>query len=353
MKKYAKFFIVAALSASIGTTAFGASNTTQLTDISNYWGKAAVQYFYDQHYVSGTDGKFRPNEDITREGIAAIINNMIGEDSPIVATDFTDIKGRWSERAISSLVDKQIMSGYSDGTFRPTRNITREEFAVIAYNYMSYKGMAIPSGQTVPFADENKISSWAKEAVHAMGAAGYMTGSNNMFNPREFVTRGEAVNVLYRIVMAVDSVQQQTDVPEATPEETSVETKVFKDITEAYGSVKKFADDGIMYWQGNTLRIGVKTGKNKDKLESVLAADKTIPSGIVYVQTAKYSYNDYKKMMARAEEVYHATEATDAAAKTDVDYLNEKVVLTVQSISEETRANLNKALGGALRIVVQ
>ena len=34
------------------------------------------------------------------------------------------------------------MSGYSNGTFRPTQKITREEFAVIAYNYMSYKGMA-------------------------------------------------------------------------------------------------------------------------------------------------------------------------------------------------------------------
>ena len=58
-------------------------------------------------------------------------------------------------------------------------------------------------------------------------------------------------------------------------------------------------------------------------------------------------------MMSKAEEVYRATEATDAVVKTDVDYLNEKVVLTVQTISEETRANLDDALGGALRIVVQ
>lgn len=351
MRKYAKVFITAALAAGLSTAAFAANNASQLTDIDNYWGKAAVQYFYDRHYVSGTDGKFRPNEDITREGIAAIINNMIGEDSAAVTTDFKDVKGRWSERAISSLVDKQIMSGYSNGTFRPTQNITREEFAVIAYNYMSYKGMATTGEQTVPFADEAKISPWAKEAVNAMGAAGYMTGSNNVFNPKEYVTRGEAVNVLYRIVMTADSAQAAA--PEATPEEASLETKVFKDITEAYGSIKKFAGDGIMYWQGDTLRIGVKTQKNKDELESVLAADKTIPKNVVYVQTAKYSYDDYKKMMSKAEEVYRATEATDAVVKTDVDYLNEKVVLTVQTISEETRANLDDALGGALRIVVQ
>ena len=84
MRKYAKVFITAALAAGLSTAAFAANNASQLTDIDNYWGKAAVQYFYDRHYVSGTDGKFRPNEDITREGIAAIINNMIGEDSAAV-----------------------------------------------------------------------------------------------------------------------------------------------------------------------------------------------------------------------------------------------------------------------------
>ncbi|WP_198643634.1 S-layer homology domain-containing protein, partial [Megasphaera stantonii] len=100
-----------------------------------------------------------------------------------------------------------------------------------------------------------KISPWAKEAVNAMVAAGYMTGSNNVFNPKEYVTRGEAVNVLYRIVMTADSAQAAA--PEATPEEASLETKGFKDITEAYGSIKKFAGDGIMYWQSDTLHIGV------------------------------------------------------------------------------------------------
>lgn len=136
--------VLTALTAALGTSAFAAS--TGITDISNYWGKDAIQYFYNQHYISGTNGQFRPNEDITREGAAAIINNMIGEDSKVKTTNFSDVKGRWSERAIASLVDKQIMSGYSNGTFKPEQKITREEFAVIAYNYMTYKGMSTLEG---------------------------------------------------------------------------------------------------------------------------------------------------------------------------------------------------------------
>ena len=63
-----------------------------------------------------------------------------------------------------------------------------------------------------PFADEAKISTWARQAVHALAAAGYMKGGNyNMFNPKQYVTRGEAVNVLYRIMTGVKVTNQSQD----------------------------------------------------------------------------------------------------------------------------------------------
>lgn len=343
MKKYMRVLAAAAMAASLTTGAFAADAAKGLTDIDGYWGKTAIQYFYDNHYVSGDNGKFKPNEDITREGIAAIINNVIGEDSPVTTTNFSDVKGRWSERAIASLVDKQIMQGYSNGTFQPTQKITREEFAVIAYNYMTYKGMSAQTGGKA-YTDEAKISPWAKTAVDTLAAGGYMTGANNTFNPKDYITRGEAVNVLYRIVTGLKQTKQT---------EGDVQTQVFKDIKDVYGSVANFAKDGVMYWQGSTLHIGVKDAKNKTKLATALANDTTIPADAVTVQTATYSYDDYKNMMAQAEKVYRATEPTNATVKTEVDYLNEKVVLTVGSITKDTQANLNKALGGALRIVIQ
>lgn len=343
MKKYMRIAAAAAAAAVMTTSVLAANTTKGLTDIDGYWGKKAVQYFYDNHYVSGDQGKFRPNEDITREGIAAVINNLLGEDAPAAAASFSDVKGRWSERAISSVTDKQIMQGYSNGTFRPGQKITREEFAVIAYNYMTYKGMEIPSGQ-VSYKDKKQISSWAETAVNSLAAGGYMTGANQVFNPKAYVTRGEAVNVLYRMVTGLKQTQQT---------EGDVQTRVFSDVKEVYGSIQNFAKDGIMYWQGNTLHIGVKDKKNKEKLADAIAKDTAIPAETVTVQTATYSYDDYKNMMAQAEKVYRASEPTDAAVKTDVDYLNEKVVLTVKEISKDTQTKLSKELGGALRIVIQ
>ena len=350
MKTYMKIVTTAALAATLTTGIFAAN--AGLTDIDNYWGKTAIQYFYDNHYVSGTNGQFKPNDNITREGIAAIINNMLGADTAVTTTNFSDVKGRWSERAIASMVDKQIMNGYSDGKFLPTRQITREEFAVIAYNYMSYKGVTPPAGANVTYSDESKISAWALPAVKSLAASGYMTGANNTFNPKAYVTRGEAVNVLYRIVTGLKQTTQPQQ-NQGVSTQGDVQTQVFKDIKDTYGSIQNFAKDGVMYWQGNTLHIGVKDVKNKEKLATAIANDTTIPAEVVTVQSATYSYDDYKTMMAQAEKTYRATEATNAAVKTEVDYLNEKVVLTVSSISKDTQANLNKALGNALRIVIQ
>ena len=178
MKKYTKILITAAVAAAIGSSVLAAGTTSGLRDIDNYWGKQAVEYFYDNHYVSGANGYFHPDDPITREGIASIINNMLNESPAVPKTSFKDIQGRWSQRAIDSLVDKQIMNGYSDNTFRPTQNITREEFAVIAYNYMSYKGITVQD-TAVPYDDETAIAPWARKAVDTLAAAGYMKGANN------------------------------------------------------------------------------------------------------------------------------------------------------------------------------
>ena len=171
-----------------------------------------------------------------------------------------------------------------------------------------------------------------------------MKGANNTFQPKEEITRGEAVNVLYRIL---------TNGKGSSEKQNTLETQVFKDITDVYGSIKNFAKDGIMYWQGNKLHVGVKTQANRDKLEQALAEDSQIEGGSVIVQRSTYSYNDYKNIMARAEKVYRANEPTGSFVKTDVDYLNEKVLLTVNSISKGTQTALNKEIGGVLRIVIQ
>ena len=179
-----------------------------------------------------------------------------------------------------------------------------------------------------------------------MSAAGYMSGSNGAFQPKQVVTRGEAVNVLYRMLKG-------TEKAAATMGQKSQEELAFKDITTVYGSVKNFAKDGIMYWQGDVLHIGVKNQANRTKLEQTIKSDDALKDGKVVVQRSSYSYTDYKNMMSRAETVYRATEPTATVVTVEPDYINEKVVLKVNSISKDTQQALNKELGSALRIIIQ
>ena len=53
---------------------------------------------------------------------------------PMEQKKFSDIEGRWSEKAIKYCAEKGYVNGYADGTFQPTKPITREELAQILYN---------------------------------------------------------------------------------------------------------------------------------------------------------------------------------------------------------------------------
>lgn len=50
-----------------------------------------------------------------------------------------DYEGRWSEQAMQWAIDAGIMEGYPDGTFRPEKPVTREEFAAMLQRYNALK----------------------------------------------------------------------------------------------------------------------------------------------------------------------------------------------------------------------
>lgn len=58
----------------------------------------------------------------------------------------TDYSGRWSEAAIRRCIEREIMSGYPDGSFKPTQTITREEAATVADNIVEYILEVIKNG---------------------------------------------------------------------------------------------------------------------------------------------------------------------------------------------------------------
>jgi hypothetical protein len=90
-------------------------------------------------YMSGyEDGTIRPNNPISRQeaaGIIARIAHLPSADISGVVSRFGDGQDfpNWSKGSIAAVVEKGYMSGYPDGTYQPTREITRAE-AIVTLN---------------------------------------------------------------------------------------------------------------------------------------------------------------------------------------------------------------------------
>ena len=102
------------------------------TDVSpGMWYYDDVSIAVNAGYIVGYgDGAFRPNDPITRQEAAKIIGVLLGiKDSGDVKTSFADDSAisNWSDGYVQGLVDKGILSGYGDNTFKPQNNIRRDE----------------------------------------------------------------------------------------------------------------------------------------------------------------------------------------------------------------------------------
>lgn len=157
---------------------------------------------YTKSYASGyDDGSFLPNNNITRGELAAMIARLsYGDDLPdgIYQASFPDVDSdAWFNKYIGYLEDKDVLSGYEDGTFRPMDTITRGEIsAVIAraqrYDLISYNGI---------FTDVTE-NDWAKDYIETLADKNIVSGyEDGTFGPYSPLTRAEAVAIINRVLV--------------------------------------------------------------------------------------------------------------------------------------------------------
>ncbi|WP_051403507.1 S-layer homology domain-containing protein, partial [Schnuerera ultunensis] len=190
-KKGISLLLVAAMILPLGTFAFG-----EETDILGHWAKEEIQYLIGKEVVSGySDGNFRPDQSITRAEFIKIINNIFGYSEKAEAK-FGDVKeGDWFYDEIRKATKAGYIGGYNDGTIKPNNPITRQEVSKIM-------GMVFDLDETKSksannFADSSKIGDWAKGYVSILKDKGYISGySDNTFRPTNPITRAEAVKII-------------------------------------------------------------------------------------------------------------------------------------------------------------
>ena len=136
MKKAISIILALVLLLAATITCFGVSDTA------NTPYDTAVNALLEKGYISGyTDDTFRPEGTITRAEACSIIVRFIGADEAALnaaaAASFSDMKNHaWAQPAVNYAVEKKILSGYKDGTFRPAKEVTYAELAVMVVNAM-------------------------------------------------------------------------------------------------------------------------------------------------------------------------------------------------------------------------
>ncbi len=132
-----------------------------------------------------------------RRSIAVIIGLAMLSPTIVSAITLTDITGLSEETAIQGLVDRRIIQGYNNGTFRPTATINRAEFLKILI------GSRFPH-QTPKelrcFADlEVKMPQWYAATVCSARELGIVSGySDGTFRPDKTVNLAEALKMALR-----------------------------------------------------------------------------------------------------------------------------------------------------------
>ena len=191
---------------------------TAFTDIATHWAKEDIEFAVSRGLISGTTAAtFSPNAAMTRGMFAAALGRLANIDvSSYKNSSFTDVKNdAYYMGYIEWTTQKGILSGMSGGEFAPDQAITREQIAVIMQNYAKVIGFTLPKVYVKnTFADSAKISANAKDAVKQMQMAGVISSkNNNLFDPQAAATRAEISAMLHRFVkltISSDSMQGWT-----------------------------------------------------------------------------------------------------------------------------------------------
>lgn len=190
-------------------TVIGAKATVpaavRLTDISGHWAEATILKAVDIGFVAGyPDETFKPQREVTRAEFAVLLIRALELGTGVNnKSSFKDAIPSWAEPYVALAAERRLVSGYPDGTFRPNDKITREEMASIAVRALDIQASASSNSG---FADANHIAEWARPYVAASHEAGIMQGrGENQFAPKAFATRAEAVAIMLNILEARDN----------------------------------------------------------------------------------------------------------------------------------------------------
>jgi len=203
----------------------GMSVANAFTDInSEHWAYEKVKLMQEKEIISGfEDGTFRPDTSVTREQFASILVKTLGLTNIYANIEFEDVEGhRWSKDAIK--IASPYLTGYQIDNkyyFRPSEPAVREDMAVAVVKAKGLESQEPNYAVLDKFSDKDKISEGVKKYVAIAVENEIMNGNaNGTFNPLGSLTRAEITALMYNVMEKVAI----NDVAKEEPKEIEVKS---------------------------------------------------------------------------------------------------------------------------------
>ena len=198
-----------------------AEKADDFTDVSRSdWYYQFVDYVTSKGYFNGVaDKTFAPADNMTRAMFVTVLFRFHGAKGDSSQSAFTDVApGEWYTAAINWAAANRIVDGVGNGKFAPNDPITRAQMCAMIERYLdlyrkAWKVTLPESGSLSVMVDESAIPAWALAAVKQCQRHGLVNGfEDGTFRPNDLSTRAQVAAVIYRLSYLVQNAK-----PDNTP----------------------------------------------------------------------------------------------------------------------------------------
>ena len=176
---------------------------TRFEDVGReHWAHAAIEALAEQGIVSGvSETSFEPERQVTREEFAVLLQKAFGYEIQGTRISFDDVaEDAWYADAVYALAENGIASGTGPHLFGVGGTITRQDMAAMLWRCAETAAVERVRDYT-GFTDEDSIAEYAAEAVEEMYCRGLLNGmEDGSFRPQEGTTRAQAAYLINSIL---------------------------------------------------------------------------------------------------------------------------------------------------------
>ncbi|MDN4605867.1 S-layer homology domain-containing protein [Sporosarcina highlanderae] len=195
------FFIAFLLCLSVSMQPLYVQASTSFKDVPAAH-KSKINLLVDKKIITGyKDGTFRPNENVNRGQFALFISRALDLPKPSNPKFFKDVG---EDSAVFDGINKAqaagIIQGYADGRFKPGETITRGDMAIMLDRALQYKGN-YKETSTLTYADKNLFGATSSKAISRLTHYGIMgSHADNKFAPKAYGNRLQTVLSIYQLL---------------------------------------------------------------------------------------------------------------------------------------------------------